>query len=130
MVHGSRKQRVLVVDDDRDTNEIMTVLFKLLGHEAKAVSQGREALAATAEFDPDLVVLDIGLPDLSGYEIVRAIKRDPGRKRYVAAATGWGSDRDRARARDAGFDHHVTKPLNLQIVRQLLSLAERDLEPA
>jgi CheY-like chemotaxis protein len=118
-----RKLRVLVVDDHPDTTEVISILFRMLGHETRAVLRGRHALTATREFDPDLVVLDLGLPDISGYEVARALKKD-GRPRYLAATTGWGREHDRVRAREAGFDHHLTKPIDLSKVRQLLRLAD------
>jgi CheY-like chemotaxis protein len=120
---GVRRQRVLVVDDHPDTSEVLSILFQLLGHETRAVTRGSDALLATREFDPDLVVLDIGLPDISGYDVARALKSDHARP-YLAAATGWGREQDRQRAHEAGFDHHVTKPLDLSTVMELLQLSD------
>lgn len=119
-----RRQRVLVVDDEPDTCDVMSTMFELLGHETRTVLRGREVLAVVKEFDPDLIVLDISLPDISGYEVVRALKARRDRPRYVAAATGWGRAQDLQRARDAGFDFHVTKPMQLSSLRQLLRMSE------
>jgi two-component system, sensor histidine kinase len=124
---GGRRQRVLVVDDEPDTTEILSVLLRILGHEARAVTRGRDALAAAREFDPDLIMLDIALPDISGYEVVRELKRQATRKRFIAAASGYGSDRDRDRAREAGFDAHLLKPLDAKKIRHLLMTAEAQL---
>lgn len=122
-----RKQRVLLADDEPDTCEVLSTMFQLLGHETRSVLRGRDVLRVTREFDPDLIVLDISLPDISGYEVVRALKAERARPRYVAAATGWNRAQDLQRARQAGFDHHVLKPLQLSTLRQLLRLSELQL---
>ena len=116
--------RVLVVDDHPDTTEILGILFEMLGHDVRTLQRGREVVRATREFDPDVVLLDLGLPDLSGYEVIRAIRQAGGRRRFIAAATGWQAKEHHDRSRAAGFDHFLVKPIDLAKVRQLLVLSE------
>ena len=115
---------MLVVDDHPDTKEILATLFELLGHDTRTLDRGREVLRLTREFDPDLVLLDLGLPDISGYEVVNALVRAGGRSRFIAATTGWSEKEHRIRTRAAGFDAFVRKPIDLANVRELLALAE------
>ena len=124
MVFRSVKQRVLVVDDHPDTTEILATLFELLGHETRTLDRGREVLRLSREFDPDLVLLDLGLPDITGYEVVHALRHAGGRQRFIAATTGWSPREHLPRSRAAGFDHFLQKPIDLAAVRQLLTLAE------
>jgi CheY-like chemotaxis protein len=112
--------RVLVVDDHPDTAEVMSVMFKLLGHEAQAALRGREALRAVRELDYDLIVLDIGLPDISGYEVLNALRADP--NRFVVGMSGWDRPTDIARARQAGFDAYFVKPIDLAKIRDILRM--------
>lgn len=117
-------QRVLVVDDHPGTTEALTMLLRLLGHEPHAVHRGSDALKAARELDPDLIMLDIQLPDIDGYQVARALRDEPGSRAFIAAATGWGRPLDRERARAAGFDRHLTKPVDLAAIRELLRLSE------
>jgi signal transduction histidine kinase/DNA-binding response OmpR family regulator len=103
--------RVLVVDDNRDAAEAAAVFLAMAGHEVKAVGEGTEALACAPVFAPDVIVLDIGLPVMDGYEVARRLRGLPEtRASLLIALTGYGQRGDRDRARDAGFDHHLTKP--------------------
>jgi signal transduction histidine kinase len=114
-------RRVLVVDDNRDTADSLSVLLRLMGHEVQTAYDGLEAVAAAAAFAPGLVLLDIGLPRINGYEAARRIREQPGgREITLIAVTGWGQDEDKRRSREAGFDLHVTKPLDPAILRTLL----------
>lgn len=108
-VGGSR--RVLVVDDNRDSAEMMGALLEMHGHQVRIAHDAATALAAAIEFAPQAALLDIGLPDLDGYELARRLRGDErtGHTRLIAL-TGWGQAADRARAQDAGFDAHLTKP--------------------
>lgn len=113
--------RVLVVDDHPDTAEVLSVLFHCLGHDPRCALRGREAIQLAREHDPDLVLLDIGLPDITGYEVIRALRADTRRPgRYIAAVTGRCLPQDVSRATQAGFDEHLLKPIDLGKVRQLL----------
>jgi signal transduction histidine kinase len=116
--------RVLVVDDNRDAAESLGVLLEMEGHAARIAHTGHEALAAAPDFAPDIVFLDIGLPDLSGYEVARQLRNTPaGEQALLVALTGWGTEEDRQRTRDAGFDRHLTKPAEITAVEELLRVA-------
>ncbi len=116
--------RVLVVDDHPDTTEVLSVLFRTMGYETQRALRGRDAMKSAREFDPELIVLDIGLPDISGYEVVNALRADPrSRDRYIVAVTGYSRPQDRARAKQAGFDDYFVKPIDLAKIRQILRLA-------
>ena len=123
--------RVLVVDDHPDTAEVLSVLFQMLGHETRAALRGREALQLAREQDPDLVLLDIGLPDITGYEVVRALRADARRPdRFIAAMTGLTRPTDISRALTAGFDQHILKPIDIAKIRQVLQAADAYFEQA
>jgi signal transduction histidine kinase len=104
--------RVLVVDDNQDAADSIGLLIGDLGAEVRVAYDGSRALAVVKEFDPSLVLLDIGLPDLNGYEACQEIRRMKGSSVSIVAVTGWGQDEDRRRALAAGFDAHLTKPVN------------------
>jgi CheY-like chemotaxis protein len=96
--------------------------MEMLGHETRVAFDGLEAVEIAAVFRPHLVLLDIGLPKLNGYEVARRIRAHPwGTAMVLVAVTGWGQEDDRTRARCAGFDHHLTKPVNLQAIQALLA---------
>jgi CheY-like chemotaxis protein/two-component sensor histidine kinase len=119
--------RVLVVDDNVDAAESLAMLLRLRGHEARAVHSGSEALAAAAADLPDVLVLDIGLPDMDGYTIARQVRSHPtiGNSVVIAALTGWSSDEDRRKAEAAGFDRHLVKPIDIATLADVLQLAAR-----
>jgi PAS domain S-box-containing protein len=122
--HGKAiaSKRVLVVDDNVDSAATLEMLLKSLGHEALAVNDGHAALRMAVEFRPDVVLLDIGMPGLDGYEVarrLRALKRD-GPLRIIAI-TGWGQEDDRARSRQAGVDVHLVKPVDPSILTDVLA---------
>ena len=103
--------RVLVVDDNRDAAESLAALLECDGAVVAVAGDGPEALALAESFAPDLAVLDIGLPGMTGYELCEALRATPrGRAMRIVALTGWGQRSDRARSRLAGFDHHLVKP--------------------
>ncbi len=98
-----RTSRLLVVDDHPDTIEILSVLLQMLGHETRSAMRGREALRTAFEFKPDLILLDIGLPDLNGYEVVRALRADARTAGcFIVAVTAWCRPRDVTHAKEAG----------------------------
>jgi two-component system CheB/CheR fusion protein len=110
---ASERRRVLVVDDNVDAAETLAMLARLYGHEVRTVHDGASALDAAIAFQPEIVLLDIGLPGLDGYEVARRLRLQPGGDQILlAAVTGYGREEDRARAREAGFDHHLTKPFD------------------
>jgi signal transduction histidine kinase/CheY-like chemotaxis protein len=119
---SGRAPRVLVVDDNRDAVESLSLLLRLEGCETEVAYAGAEALSKARGFRPDVVLLDIGLPVMNGYEVCRALRREPrhGTIRIVAL-TGWGQERDRQRATEAGFDAHLVKPVDPAALAALLT---------
>lgn len=104
--------RILVVDDNQDGADLMAVLLRLQGHAVEVAHDGVSALKCAAAFDPDVVLLDIGLPGLNGYEVAKQL-RDTSMQhpQCLIAMTGYGTDEDRRRTEEAGFDHHIVKPV-------------------
>ena len=118
---GARSRRVLVVDDNRDAADSSATLLELQGHRTATAYTGLGGLALGQAFRPQAVLLDIGLPDVNGYELARRIRAtDWGQGVCLVAITGWGQDADRERAFAAGFDHHLTKPVVPQVIETLL----------
>ena len=114
--------RILVVDDNIDSAESMGELLRLQGNDLRIVHDGLAALEAAGMFRPELVLLDIGLPELNGNEVARRIRLEPwGRGMILVALTGWGQDEDKRRSIEAGFDLHVVKPLDLAALEKLLA---------
>ena len=116
-------RRVLVVDDHPDATEMLCLLFGSMGHECTFAHTGAEALELARTFHPEIAVIDIGLPDMSGHEIARELRERGGSRIYLAALSGWSAEAHRVRARTAGFDEYVVKPANIDVLRQLVSLA-------
>jgi CheY-like chemotaxis protein len=115
-------RRILVADDNKDAADSLAMLLELAGHEVRVAHNGRAALALAQAFRPDTALLDIGMPDLSGYEVAQELRREPwGTGIHLIALTGWGQDSDRQRARTAGFNHHVTKPIDPTALEALMS---------
>ncbi|GJJ03790.1 hypothetical protein RugamoR64_43280 [Duganella rhizosphaerae] len=114
-----RKLQVLVVDDNQDAADSLAALLEIDGFDAHAVYDGASAITASAEHPPDLIILDLGMPGMDGYETARAIRQRPGADGILMIAlTGWGQGDARRRSGEAGFDHHLVKPVELdQIVR-------------
>lgn len=120
-------RRVLVVDDNTDAADSLATLLGVMGYEVRTAYDGPEAIVAADEFAPEAALLDIGLPRLSGYDIARHLRSSRGEDVLLVAITGWGQDDDRRRAREAGFDHHFTKPADFDALLQLINreLGER-----
>jgi CheY-like chemotaxis protein len=119
--------RVLVVDDHADGARSMCRLLRVLGYVAHQANDGLEGLAAAAEFRPDVVLLDIAMPKLDGYEVARRLRAEQwGKPMLLIAVTGWGQQSDKQRASDAGFDFHLTKPVDAaELTRALSTVAAR-----
>jgi PAS domain S-box-containing protein len=114
-------KRILVVDDNHDQAESLGTLLRLLGHEVRVAENGPDGLQAAADFGPDVALVDIGLPGMNGYEVARRIREQPQLHGLVLVAqTGWGQDDDRRRSGEAGFDHHLVKPVDLGAIQELL----------
>ena len=114
--------RVLVVDDNQDGADSLTLILRLMGNDVCTAYDGRAAVNLATEFRPDVVLLDIGLPSLNGYEACQRIREQPwGKDIVIVAATGWGQEEDRRRSQEAGFDHHMVKPVDPQALMKLLA---------
>lgn len=114
--------RILVVDDNRDGANTLAMMLKVMGNETRTAYDGEEAVAAAGEFRPHVVLCDIGLPKLNGYEACRQMKAHAWDKKMILiAVTGWGQDDDRRKSEAAGFDHHLVKPVDLQALMKLLA---------
>lgn len=113
------RPRVLVVDDNVDTAKAMSLLLSESGYEVRVAHQGREALEAAREMRPEFVLLDIGLPEMDGYQVARAIRREGG-KALLVAISGYAAEEDRRRSAEAGFDRHLVKPVDFDEVVGLL----------
>jgi CheY-like chemotaxis protein len=112
----------LVADDNEDAADTLAMLLQLDGHEVRVAHDGRQALALAEAFRPHVALLDIGMPDLTGYAVAEALRREPwGSRIRLIALTGWGQESDRRRARAAGFDDHVTKPVDPGALEKLLN---------
>jgi PAS domain S-box-containing protein len=119
------KRRILVVDDNRDAAGSMATLLKLLGNEVSTAHDGVEAVQAAEQFRPEVVLMDVGMPNLNGYEATRRIREQPwGRGMMVIALTGWGQEGDKTRSQEAGCDGHLVKPVNLSDLEELLTELE------
>ena len=114
-----------MLDDNRDAADTLAMMLEMLGHEVTRLYDPHAAVAEVERFDPDLVFLDIGMPSLSGYELARQLRAQPdGGRRVLVAVTGWGQPDDRRRTAEAGFDHHLVKPPDLDIVRSICDETE------
>lgn len=121
------RRRILVVDDNRDAAESLGELLSALGATVRVVHSGDEALDALDSFDPDSVLLDVGMPDMDGYEVARKIRSSAGHGDVLLIAlTGWGQAHDRRHSLAAGFDHHVVKPPDIDTLRDLLTTGWSD----
>jgi len=115
-------RRVLVVDDHRDSADSLAMLLKAMGHEVDRAYDGEQAVELASKVQPELILLDIGMPRMDGYETCRRIKAEPwGEHTVVVALTGWGQDEDRQKSAAAGFDHHLVKPVDIGVLGTLMS---------
>jgi CheY-like chemotaxis protein len=119
--HNGLALRVLVVEDNRDTAESFMMVLQLGGHDVRMASNASQALELLDDFAPQVAFIDIGLPDIDGYQLASCLRAHPAcAHTLLVALTGYGSDSDRRRATQAGFDHHLTKPANYESVERLL----------
>ena len=111
-----------MVDDNLDSAESLALLLKIQGHEVRTAYDGLSALDVAADFQPEMVLLDIGMPGMNGYEVARLMRQMPEvQNARLVAQTGWGQEEDRRRAQEAGFDAHLTKPVDLASLQTLLA---------
>jgi CheY-like chemotaxis protein len=120
---------VLVADDLRDSADSLGLLIELMGHTVEIAYDGEAALSAAERFRPDIVLLDLGMPKLDGFEVSRRIRAAPwSESMRLVAQSGWGQEEDRRRTAEAGFDHHLVKPIDptaLEALMQKLAVAAR-----
>lgn len=123
---SENRLRMLIVDDNRDAADSLGMLMQVMGNDTRVAYDGREALAVAAQFHPEIVLLDIGLPTLSGYEVARELRRRPGGgSMLLIATTGWGQPSDKEQSREAGFDHHLVKPVDPATLMKVLNQSGR-----
>jgi signal transduction histidine kinase len=115
--------RVLIAEDIPDAAEMMRLMIECMGHEVRLAVDGVQAVAIAQEFDPHIALLDIGMPRMDGYEAARRIRAVLGRRVFLVALTGWGQEEDQRRAYEAGFDRHVTKPAEPEVLESLIASA-------
>lgn len=126
MTAETGRYRILVADDNADAAESLAMLLRLAGHEVVVAQDGVNAVARAGEFRPALALVDISMPQLDGYGVAQAIRREHwGRDIFLVALTGWAQPANRSRALEAGFDQHVAKPIGIDGLRELLSCLPR-----
>ena len=126
-----KASRVLIADDNEDAGRSLALLLEIMGHEVRQVPDGLQAVAMATSFQPHLILLDIGMPGIDGYEVCRRIRQLPcGERVRVVAMTGWGQDEDLRRSRDAGFDRHLVKPVDPAEIERLLDSIDGTAMPA
>ena len=112
-------RRVLVVDDNHDSADTMAELVRLWGHDVRIAHDGPSALACAREYRPQVILLDVGLPGMDGYELARRLRADGLGGELLVSVTGYGQEEDRRAAEQAGFDHHLTKPVDPDTLQRL-----------
>lgn len=118
----TQRFRILVVDDNHDSALSLAMMLSIMGHETRTAHDGESAVAAAQSFLPDVVLLDIGLPILNGYEVAQRIRDSEwGRSMFLIAVTGWGQDEDRQRSSEVGLNVHMVKPVEPEALERLLS---------
>ncbi len=121
--HCPRQRRILVADDNRDATDGLAMMLRMKGHLIQTAYDGLEAIQVAASFRPELILLDIGMPKMNGYEVARHIRQQPwGKSMVLIAMTGWGQEKDKRRSLEAGFDHHQTKPVHPTTLEKLLDV--------
>jgi CheY-like chemotaxis protein len=128
---SARPLRILVVEDDPESLEMMGALLHLWGYEARLVPAGPPALEEFEREKADVVLLDLGLPGMDGFEVARRLRHQPGGdSAFIAAVTAYRGEEHRRQAREAGFDRYLTKPVDLESLRQMLDQATSDNRPS
>ena len=118
------RQKVLVVDDNKDSAQTLAMMLKIMGNDVRTAHDGLEAIEKAQEYLPNVILLDLGMPKLNGYDVCRRIReQDWGTTMVIIALTGWGQAEDRQRTKEAGFDHHLVKPVDVAKLKELLDAA-------
>ena len=116
------RRRVLVVDDNQDSVTTLSMLLKVKGHDAHVAENGEAAIRLADDYQPEVVLLDLSLPGMDGYEVARRLRQQPGLENAVlVAVSGWGQEEDRRRSLEAGFDGHMVKPAAPQTLREFFA---------
>ncbi|WP_052573824.1 PAS domain-containing protein [Haloferula sp. BvORR071] len=124
LVADGVRRRILVVDDNEAAATTLAMAIELMGHDLRVARNGREGVAEAADFLPELILMDLGMPEMDGWEAARRIRSEAwGQRIVLVALTGWGQDEDRRKTHEAGFDHHLVKPAHPTAIRQLLETA-------
>lgn len=119
---GIRQRKVLIVDDNHDNADLCAIILRKAGHEVRTAYSGDEALSIAPEFKPDFALLDIGMPGMDGYELAQHMRTNGWSKNMtLIAITGWGHEEDKLRALSAGFDHHLTKPFDVEMLEKMIT---------
>ncbi len=123
---ASYRWRILVVDDNRDSADSLGIMLELMGHEIRTAHDGLAAIETAESFRPDIILLDIGLPRMSGYDVCSRLREQPwSANTLIVALTGWGQTDDQRRSQEAGFDYHLVKPVDMSILNRILSEPRR-----
>nr|WP_282452768.1 response regulator [Lysobacter sp. CAU 1642] len=123
----SARRRVMVIDDNRDAADSLSMALRLSSHEVRVVYDPLKAREACALFRPEIVFMDVGMPGMNGYDLVRLLRGEPWAERaLIIALTGWGQETDRQRSREAGFDHHLVKPADFEEIEMLCNAERRE----
>ncbi|HJU43603.1 MAG TPA: response regulator [Vicinamibacterales bacterium] len=118
----AQRFKILVVDDNHDSALSMAMMLSIMGHDTRTAHDGESAVATAETFRPDVVLLDIGLPKLNGYEVAQRIREQAwGESMYLIAVTGWGQDEDRQRSSEVGLNQHMVKPVEPAALEKLLA---------
>jgi len=118
--------RILVADDNRDAAASLAALLRIVGHDVRTAHNGVEAVGLADEHRPDVIVMDIGMPKMNGYDAARKIRAEPwGKHVAIYAVSGWGQEDDKRLSTEAGIDHHLVKPVEPETLLRLLALRER-----
>lgn len=113
--------RVLVVDDNKDSAQTLGMMLKIMGNDVRTAHDGLEAIETASDYRPHVILLDLGMPKLNGYDVCRRIREQEwGADMLIIALTGWGQAEDRQRTKEAGFDHHLVKPVDVAKLNELL----------
>lgn len=119
---ASQRFRILVVDDNHDSALSLAMMLSIMGHDTRTAHDGESAVETAESFLPEVVLLDIGLPKLNGYEVAQRIREQPwGRSMFLIAVTGWGQEEDRQRSSEVGLNVHMVKPVEPAALERLLS---------
>jgi CheY-like chemotaxis protein len=125
------RRRVMIVDDNADAAKLLAMVVQFIGHEVKTAFDGVEAVQVAEQFLPDMIIMDIGMPIMNGYDAAQRIRSQPwGTKIFLVALTGRGEEEVRHKAREAGFDHHLVKPVTPEALKELLASAFSDSGPS